>query len=231
MTGLSQGCSFGWPVYSVFDEVKSFDCEIETGFYYFNTNNFFSFKGAGWYYADLVYYGCECKIITNKNILLQYKSSDTLNTDNLKTFIDEVYNFFDNSKYAFNTLIGIFGHNYKSCNIHHFTQDSRLVLCELEQNKDAKVRYIYKSEFMNDNKDDQFIDMDNFNPDNHMKTLRPAWPCSPGSGPCSPTAPSFYSRTGCGRRIRLSSCTRTCPSSSHLPPGRPLPSVSFRFPY
>ena len=26
---------------------------------------------------------------------------------------------------------------------------------------------------MNDNKDDKFIDMDNFNPDNHMKTGSP----------------------------------------------------------
>ena len=81
--------------------------------------------------ADLVYYGCECKIITNKKILLQYKSSVTLNTDNFKTFIDEVYKLFDNPKYAINTLIGIFGHNYKSRNVHHYTQDSRLVLCEL----------------------------------------------------------------------------------------------------
>ena len=170
---MGKGCSFGWPVYSVFDDVKSFDGEIETGFYYINTNNFFPFKGAGWYDADLVYYACECKLISKKNILLQYKSSDTLNTDNFKTFIDEVYKLFDNPKYAINTLIGIFGHNYKSRNVHHFTQDSRLVLCELEQNKDAKVRYIYKSEFMNDNKDDQFIDMDNFNPDDHMKTESP----------------------------------------------------------
>jgi hypothetical protein len=73
------------------------------------------------------------------------------------------YNFFDNPKYAINTLMVIFGHNYKSRNVLHFTQDSRLVLCELEQNKDAKVKYIYKSEFMNDNKDDKIIDMDNFN--------------------------------------------------------------------
>jgi hypothetical protein len=170
---MGKGCSFGWPVYSIFDEVKPFDGEIETGFYYINTNNFFPFKGAGWYDADLVYYACECKIITNDNILLQYKSSDILNTDNFKTFIDEVYKLFDNPKYAINTLIGIFGHNYKSRNVHHFTQDSRLVLCELEQNKDAKVKYIYKSEFMNDNKDDKCIDMDNFNPDDHIKTESP----------------------------------------------------------
>ncbi len=37
---MGNGLSFGWPVYSVFDEVKSFDGEIEAGFYYINTDNF-----------------------------------------------------------------------------------------------------------------------------------------------------------------------------------------------
>ena len=31
-----------------------------------NTNNFFPFKGAGWYDADLVLYACECKINEKK---------------------------------------------------------------------------------------------------------------------------------------------------------------------
>jgi hypothetical protein len=170
---MGKGLSFGWPVYSVFDEVKSFDGDIEAGFYYVNTDNFFPFKGAGWYDADLVYYAYECKLIKKKNILLQYKSSTVLNIDNFKTFIEEVYNLFDNPKYAINTLIGIFGHNYKSRNVHHFTQDSRLVLNELAYNKDANVKYVYKSEFMTDNQDNKYIDMDNFNPDNHMKTESP----------------------------------------------------------
>ena len=56
-------CSFGWPVYSVFDEVKLFGGDIEAEFYssYINTNIFSPFKGAGWYDADLVYYGRQCK--------------------------------------------------------------------------------------------------------------------------------------------------------------------------
>jgi hypothetical protein len=62
-----------------------------------------------------------------------------LNVDNFKMFINDVYNLFDNAKYAINTLIGIFGHNYKSKNIHHFTQDNRLVLSELEQIKIQKL--------------------------------------------------------------------------------------------
>ncbi len=63
--------------------------------------------------------------------------------------------------------------NYKSRNIHHFTQDSLLVLKELAYNKDANVKYVYKSEFMSDNKEDKYIDMDKFNPDEPMKTGSP----------------------------------------------------------
>ena len=103
-------------------------------------------------------------------MLKQYKASTMLDVNNFELLIKDVYNLFDNPNYAINTLIGIFGHNYKSKNIHHFTQDNRLVLSELEQNKDTKVKYVYKSEFMNDNKDDIFIDMNNFNSDNHIKT-------------------------------------------------------------
>ncbi len=94
------------------------------------------------------------KTYQKDNILLQYKSSTVLSTDNLKGFIQEVYTLFDNPKYAINTLIGTFGHKYKSRNCHYFTQDSRSVLCELEKNKDANVRYVHKSEFMSENNDE-----------------------------------------------------------------------------
>ncbi len=42
--------------------------------------------------------------------------------------IKDVYNLFDDAKYAINTLVGIFGHNYKSKNIHHFTQDKKHII-------------------------------------------------------------------------------------------------------
>jgi uncharacterized protein YqkB len=38
---MGKGCSFGWPVYSVFDEVKPFDGEIETGFIILILKTFF----------------------------------------------------------------------------------------------------------------------------------------------------------------------------------------------
>jgi hypothetical protein len=34
-------------------------------------------------------------------------------------------------------------------------------------------KYVYKSEFMNDNDNDKKVDIDNFNPDYHMKTEIP----------------------------------------------------------
>ncbi len=43
---MSGDCTFGWPVYSVFDEVISFDGEIEAGYYFINTDNFFQFKAS-----------------------------------------------------------------------------------------------------------------------------------------------------------------------------------------
>jgi hypothetical protein len=148
---MGKGCTFGWQVYSVFDEVKSFDGNIEVRYYYINTDNFFPFKGAGWYDADLVYYAIQCKLIKKSNMLKQYKASTVVDIDNFEKIIKDVYNLFDNAKYAIYTLVGIFGHNYKSINIHHFTQNNRLVLSELEANKDTKVKYVYKSEFMNEN--------------------------------------------------------------------------------
>ncbi len=73
-------------------------------------------------------------------LLSSYFFSDCLLIGvNFKIFIDEAYKLFDNPKYALNTLIRIFGHNYESRNIHHFTQDNRSVLNELKKNKDAKV--------------------------------------------------------------------------------------------
>ncbi len=53
---MGENCTCWWPVYSVFDEVKPFDGNIEAGYYYLDTDNFFSFEVAGWYDADLVFY-------------------------------------------------------------------------------------------------------------------------------------------------------------------------------
>ncbi len=144
---MGQNLKFGWPVYNIFDEVKPFDGEIKTGFYFVETKNFFPFKGNGWYDADLVDYGLNNDIITNDDIKFEYKSSQELNSKYFEKFIKFVYEHFDNPKSAINKMVGCFGHDYKNKNIHHFTTDARNVFIELVQNKDAKVKYIYHDEF------------------------------------------------------------------------------------
>ena len=54
-------------------------------------NNFFPFKGAGWYDADLVYHAIQCKLIKKSNILKQYKASTVLDVDNFEKFISQPY--------------------------------------------------------------------------------------------------------------------------------------------
>jgi hypothetical protein len=44
---MGKGLSFGWPVCSVLDEIKSFDGEIEAGCYYIAIYNFVHSRGLG----------------------------------------------------------------------------------------------------------------------------------------------------------------------------------------
>jgi hypothetical protein len=83
---MGNSLSFGWLVYSVFDEIKSFDGDIEAGLFYVDTYHCFPFKMAGWYDADLVYCAYECKLVKPKNNSLLFKSSTVLDLDNFKTF-------------------------------------------------------------------------------------------------------------------------------------------------
>ena len=144
---MGQKIKFGFPIYNIFDEVKPFDGEIKTGFYFIETKNFFPFKGNGWYDADLVFYALNSNIITCDDIKFQYKSVQELKPKYFKKFIKFVYEHFDNPKLAINKMIGCFGHDYKNRNVHNFTTDGRNVFMELVQNKDAKVKYIYHDEY------------------------------------------------------------------------------------
>ena len=168
---IGQDVKFGWPIYTVFDEVKPFEGDITTGFYYIETDNFFPLKGNGFYDADLIQYCIDECIIKENQIKYEYKSSHELKPKHFKTFVEAVYNNFENPKYAINTLIGFFGHDYKSRNVHHFTQDGRLVLPELVQNSDAKVKYVYHKEFTESKTEP--INIDDCNIDDYVSTKNP----------------------------------------------------------
>jgi hypothetical protein len=167
---MGKDVKFGWPIYNVFDEVKKFDGNLETGYYFVETDNFFPFKGNGWYDADLVNYGCSQDIIQLDNIIHQYKSSKELQPQYFEKFINFVYDNFQNPKGAMNKFNGLFGHDYKNKNIHHFTTDARNVFMELVQNKEAKVKNIYHDEFT---KPDKVIDLDDMDVNEYIRKDKP----------------------------------------------------------
>lgn len=140
---------FGWPIYSVFDEPCAFDGNIEAGFYYVETQNYLPFQGNGWYDADLVYYGKKESIITDANILYQYKPTKVLKPKYFKKFIEYVYANFKSPKLAINGMIGLFGHDYVSANKHYFTSNPSIAMNELVKS-DCLVKYVTHQDYVND---------------------------------------------------------------------------------
>ena len=167
---MGQDVKYGWAIYNVFDEVKPFDGKIETGYYFVKTDNFFPFKGNGWYDADLVDYGINQCIINKDNITHQYKSSNELEPKYFEKFIKFVYENFSNPKGAMNKFNGLFGHDFKNKNIHHFTKDGRNVFMELLQNNEAKVKNIYHDEFT---KSDKVMDLDIIDVNDYIRKDNP----------------------------------------------------------
>jgi len=140
---MGQDVKFGWPVYSVFDEIVPFDGKIEAGYYYVETENFFPFHGNGFYDADLIQFAINEKIIKLNQIKYQYKPSTVLPITYFKKFIEEVYKTFENPKAAINAFIGTFGHDYKSKNKHIFTSNSEFHFKERTCNPNLQTKYLY----------------------------------------------------------------------------------------
>jgi hypothetical protein len=65
---MGQNIKFGWAIYTVFDEVKSYSGKMSTGFFFVETENVFPFRGNGWYDADLVDYGIISGLIQQEEI-------------------------------------------------------------------------------------------------------------------------------------------------------------------
>jgi tRNA A37 threonylcarbamoyladenosine biosynthesis protein TsaE len=156
---IGQDVKFGWPVYSVFDEIVPFDGKIEAGYYYVETDNFFPFHGNGFYDADLIQFAINEKIIKLNQIKYQYKPSTVLPITYFKKFIEEVYKTFENPKAAINAFIGTFGHDYKSKNKHIFTSNSEFHFKERTCNPNLQTKYLYANEFNEEEKETN-IDID-----------------------------------------------------------------------
>ena len=58
-----QDVKFGWPIYTVFDEVNLFSGIIRAGFVYVESDTFLPLNGNGFYDADLVKYCLHERIV------------------------------------------------------------------------------------------------------------------------------------------------------------------------
>lgn len=98
-----------WCVFTVMDDIESFDGVVKTGFYFVESQNTFPLRGNGWYSEHMVNYCLQKCIIKMEDVKLQLIPSLTLPPDYFKAFIDEVYSKFgDMSKVGINALIGCF---------------------------------------------------------------------------------------------------------------------------
>jgi hypothetical protein len=110
---------YDYPVYSVMDGPKIYKGdEIKPGNYFVNTNNYFPFRGNGWYPHPMVIQALELNIITRENIGFEYVASYSLKADYFKEFVEhllkltngiELNNGGQLSKLIVNTFVGLFG--------------------------------------------------------------------------------------------------------------------------
>ena len=101
-----------FPRYSVLDEIEDFDGILTTGFYYIESENVFPLRKNGFYSKPMVDYCLEQNIITNDNIIYQFKSSFETKNDYFKDFIHQLDKIIDDkqlSKLAVNSFVGLFG--------------------------------------------------------------------------------------------------------------------------
>lgn len=96
------------PVFTVVDEPKRFDVnndEIECGFYYIETKNYFPCRGNGWYSSPMIDYLLNKEIIKKQDIIYKLIPSLTIKEHNYKPFIDGVYKFYNSGDEKLDYLI------------------------------------------------------------------------------------------------------------------------------
>ena len=112
--------AYAIPIFTPNDipEQYSYNGEIlECGFYFIETENYFPFRGNGWYPHSLTQYGLECKIINHSNIIDKLIASKFLRNDYFKDIINKLYSVSSDNlniqKLLVNAMIGGFGSTSK----------------------------------------------------------------------------------------------------------------------
>ena len=103
-----------YPMYSVMDYPKPYDgSPIVCGEYFVNTDNYYPFRGSGFYNHVMVKRALELQIITKDNITHMFIPSFTIKNDHFKKFceflIDITQELGGISKLIVNSLVGTWG--------------------------------------------------------------------------------------------------------------------------
>ncbi|MDR3411322.1 MAG: hypothetical protein P4L87_10340, partial [Formivibrio sp.] len=137
--------SMGWSVFSVMDDVHSYQGEaITKGFYYVQTTDNELFSGNDWYSEERVQFGLDEFVISEANIKYVLRPSVTLPNTFFQQYINEIYALVGvHGKEAMNGIIGYLGRWKKTTRENFYTTSWDTALSEL-RNPNVTVELIYR---------------------------------------------------------------------------------------
>ncbi len=121
---------YDYPIYSVMDYPVRYNGRdpIVCGVYYVETEQYFPFKGIGWYPYPLVQYGLETGLIRNSDIKYKFLPTEVLKADHFNAFVEMLSTLASQvdeklTKLVVNALIGCWAITTKTFSKHNFTLD------------------------------------------------------------------------------------------------------------
>ena len=99
---------YEYPLFTVMDKPVNYNGQKLPGLYYVETDQYFPFRGNGWYYYPLIEYGLNNNLITSEEVKYALISSLTIPANHYNGFIDYLYANVDEAKLSVNAMIGNF---------------------------------------------------------------------------------------------------------------------------
>jgi tRNA A37 threonylcarbamoyladenosine biosynthesis protein TsaE len=109
------------------DYPRRFTGEVKCGFYFVKTEQYFPFRGCGWYGEAMVKMGLETGMIEDADIIMEFIPSKTLKCDHFVAHVEYLIKAFRTEpklqKLAVNTLVGLMGKQAMTSSFSKYTTD------------------------------------------------------------------------------------------------------------
>jgi hypothetical protein len=99
---------YAYPLFTVMDKPTEYKGQTGAGIYYIETEQYFPFRGNGWYSYPLIKYGLDNELIKASEIKYVIESSLEVPHDYFNEFIDYLYSNVEEAKLSVNSMIGNF---------------------------------------------------------------------------------------------------------------------------